>query len=319
MKAKLHSYTGDGTEAWLEFAMHARVVATANRWDAETLKVMIMAALKGQALRHLTTLPDPSRYDLVYLLDALREEFDRPEARMALIAELNARRQGAKESLLAVANDIRRLVRKAYPSYDPSAQQDVMCIRFREAIRSSHVKFAVMRMQGLTTLHELVAEAELVSRAGSASYGEKQFGTAATTQVNLVSEASGAIASLSLGRNPASVGESGGLQASMTRLVAQVGELEFRQRAALEQRTCFRCHKQGHISYDCPDRDKSKGYQPRDWKPKEKGKGKPPNPSSSDKGGNKTQADGKKEEKPKPSPSQADAKKPDPAQAGNEK
>ena len=164
-RAKLHSFAGDGQEDWSAYAVHVSMVASANRWDAQLTKVMLLTALTGSALRYMSTVPSLSTATLAEVVDMLREEFEKkPVPRMTVIAQLNSRVQGPKESYQDLAKSIRSLVLQAYPNLDPAARVDAACIRFREAIRNKDVRFYVEHLRYYETLQDLVDEAELVSR-----------------------------------------------------------------------------------------------------------------------------------------------------------
>ncbi len=60
----MHSYSGDGSEK----NVHLEVVVAANYWDPDLMKVMLMIALTGRALRLMQNIPS---LDLVTLDDVL--------------------------------------------------------------------------------------------------------------------------------------------------------------------------------------------------------------------------------------------------------
>ena len=253
-RARLHTFSGDGTEDWSAYAVHVSMVASANCWDAQLTKVMLLTALTGAALHHMRTVPALSTTTLAEVVSILSEEFEkRPVPRMTLISQLNSRVQGPKESYQDLAKSIRTLVLQAYPNLDPAAQVDATCIRFREAIRSKEVRFYVEHLKYYETLQDLVDEAELVSRIHPRS-GQTYPPTAAA--VHRVSETH------SIDGLPVTTGEetpsTSKLEDTIAELVARVGGMESRQKAALKTRTCWNCQKKGHISYDCKEPDRRK-------------------------------------------------------------
>ena len=257
-RARLRAFAGDGTEEWLSYVIHLRVVAAANCWDANLTKVMLMSALTGQALLHLRTIPDLNEIGLEDLLDTIQREFGRPEPRMSLIARLNNRVQGPQESYQALSRDIRGLVQRAYPLYSLEDQEDAACIRFCEAIRDQEVVgFHVRHMPQHECMQDLVDEANLVSQIHKPRLGNQRQSRQGA--VNAVAGLD-SISEVSKGAEEDGV--------DIADLIAKVQSIESRQIASLDARTCWNCRGKGHISYDCPE-----PKRPRDdWNGKKKSK-----------------------------------------------
>ncbi len=276
--ARLNSYSGDGTEPWGSHQVHVLFVARANGWGCELTKTMLVTTLTGAAQRHVQTLPELLTMSLQDLLDAMADEFGRPVPRMTLISQLNGRMQGPKESYRDLGKSIASLVQQAYPNLNPDQQEDAACIRYREAIRCKEVRFHVEHLHQYAGLQDLVEEAEVVARILPRT-GLVAQQSRATAAVHVVKEEEE-------GDLPSATGETSAptdlLDERIAELIARVGSMESRQKASLDQRTCYHCQQKGHISYDCTNPKKEREGGQGQGKSKRKRNKKKKDSSSSD-------------------------------------
>ena len=76
---------------------------------------------------------------------ALEERFGDAQLAEGFKSELRSRRRRTEESLPALAQDINRLVQRAYPGMEHQAMEELAIERFREAIPEHEQRMAVFR------------------------------------------------------------------------------------------------------------------------------------------------------------------------------
>ena len=248
---KLLHFSGEESDTWTAFFCHIQVVARANEWDSEYTKNAVMASLRGKAMLHLETLPPSDNLTLVQVMTSLQQRFGKTETRETLLAELTARRQKVKETYKDLGNDIRRLVCLAYPTLNESQQNDEMCARFKVAVSHEVVQCDLRCVDVPMTLTEMIARAERRHRAGELTYGERRFNQQQPSTIRLTGD--GDLSSAARPPRGEATANSDPFENRLEQLIAQIGNLESRQKASLDQRTCYNCNKKGHISYDCPE------------------------------------------------------------------
>jgi hypothetical protein len=247
VKARLRAYTGEVEgDTWSAFAQHLSVVARVNRWDDEQTRQMFMSVLGGRALKYLDNMPASEGETLSLLLDSFKQEFAEVEHRSALLSDLQGRKQLPNETLKEVGNDIRRLVRKAYPTLNLEQQEDQMVMRFQEAIRSAHVQFQVKQRQ-FANLNALVAEAESVQKIGYDIYGEAKFSSSRAVAVKTVVE--GEDTPMAAGKPAQSVSPIEPV--ALTQVKTLEGVMETRLAHFRDNANCYNCGKRGHLQYEC--------------------------------------------------------------------
>ncbi len=111
------------------------------------------------------------------------------ETRKTFLAELSARRQKAKELCKDLGNDIRRLVRFAYPTLNESQQNEEMCALYiKDAATHKAVQCDLRCVDVPMTLKEMAARVERRHCAGVQAYSERRFNQLQSVAIRLTGE-----------------------------------------------------------------------------------------------------------------------------------
>ena len=119
--------------------LHSRqfeAIAGLQRWSDERKAVVLLSKLEGQALSVATADAEKTYESLVA---CLKENFS-PEQQVIFAMKLNARVQGKDETFEALANDMKKLVRKAYRSADEQTKERLATDAFVNAIADDQVR-----------------------------------------------------------------------------------------------------------------------------------------------------------------------------------
>jgi hypothetical protein len=164
-KLSISSY--DGKSQRIEgFWNQCIIVATANNWDDETLKIQIIGNLRGEAANQLARLgPNLNNFSLQQLKEMLEAQFSYRTSKEEASRRLNQYQQYQRQSYLAMAQDLKDLVDAAYPRHPEELKQEELLKVFVQAIREPEVKrqLAFLHPQP-TTMQEMVAHAERLQR-----------------------------------------------------------------------------------------------------------------------------------------------------------
>ena len=138
---KAHSY--DGKTSWNDYMVHFETVANLNNWSGKIKAMKLIACMQDAALSTLgdiNTNSPPSYEDLVSILSKRFE----PKNQMELYRnQMDARIRKKGESLPELAQDIKRLVRLAYPNAQQDVRDSLAYRTFRDALNDRELAFAI--------------------------------------------------------------------------------------------------------------------------------------------------------------------------------
>ena len=150
MRVTPRMYTGNGSTSWREYKGHFECVSQISGWRDEQKLDYLWVHLAEAALSYVETLA-PERTDTYRGISAaLEERFSDAQLAEVFKSELRSRRRRTEESLPALAQDINRLVQRAYPGMEHQAVEELAIERFREAIPEHEQCMAVFRSKAET-------------------------------------------------------------------------------------------------------------------------------------------------------------------------
>ncbi|KAK3922745.1 Retrovirus-related Pol polyprotein from transposon 412 [Frankliniella fusca] len=147
----------DGKRVWHVFDIQFAAAADARGWSAEERGRRLLNALEGPAADVVLFLPAEAQQDYERLRTRLSEHYAAPQGAVAE-AELQKRVQRPGESLRDFANDLRTLVRRAYPGWPDDAAETFARNAFLAGVADVDVRRAV-RLRQPATLNDALAAA----------------------------------------------------------------------------------------------------------------------------------------------------------------
>lgn len=150
----------DGTSDWEDYFFQFERIAKYHGWCDESEKhQMLIERLKGNALAVVIGVEDS--YDA--LVAKLKATFA-PDMVQTARSELRARKQKPGETYEALASELERRVRRAWPEADMKMQEVLKVESFKSALTDKEVKFQVL-LREYSTLAELTVEARKIKSA----------------------------------------------------------------------------------------------------------------------------------------------------------
>ena len=123
MKPVVLPETFDGTREWDEWCFHFENLASVNGLDDSQKLKWLRVRLTGRAQKALHRLTETQRASYALTKDALKSRFD-PESRQTRFqAEFQTRRKKASEGWADLADDLKSLADKAYPTLQEEARE----------------------------------------------------------------------------------------------------------------------------------------------------------------------------------------------------
>ena len=150
MRITPRTYDGRGNTSWSEYKSHFERVSRINNWCVEQKLDYLWVHLTDAALSYVETLSPEHTETYTCLCEALEERFGDAQLAEVFKSELRSRRRRNEESLPALAQDINRLVKRAYPDMDYSAVEELAVERFREALTDPEQRMSVFRSKSRT-------------------------------------------------------------------------------------------------------------------------------------------------------------------------
>ena len=238
----------DGSSSWEAYKIQFDMLSHLNRWSDEEKAVYLSTSLKGPALAVLNTLSG-NLYDYKALVASLESRFGTAHQTELNRSRLKSRSRKRDESLPALAEDVERLTRLAYPDATAQPMWDLLVKdRFIDALQDEEMQFRIRQTKPATLRDALHLALELEScqvaskrRAGSARAANLE--DESIPDAKPVQAATGSESTL------------------MRELLDTLKELrsERRQSRGPQRRRirsdleCWECHKKGHTRRRCPN------------------------------------------------------------------
>ena len=160
--------TFDGRSPWEAYHTQFELLAELNRWKDVEKASYLAVSLRGAALTVLTNLPPRQRRDYGALTLALKNRYGTGHQAELNRAKLRGRIRHREETLPALAEDVERLARLAYPE---AANEMIMTLakdQFLDALQDEDMRLKIrqLRPQSLQQALELALEMESYYLAG---------------------------------------------------------------------------------------------------------------------------------------------------------
>ena len=130
----------DGKGDWAEYLAYYNQCAAINQWTDAQKAGFLGVRLRDAAQRYYTTIPAARRQNWGHVVADMGLRFA-PDANVRQYkAQFKARRRRANEPLVTLADDLRRLVARAYPTMADALQQELVRDQFVEALTPASLR-----------------------------------------------------------------------------------------------------------------------------------------------------------------------------------
>lgn len=217
--------TFDGAMNWNDYIVHFDMIAELNYWSDETKALELATSLRGPALSVLSDLRPEYRYSFRHLVSALSSRFEPENQAEIYKTQLKSRVRRKNESITELMQDIKRLVRMAYPNAPLDFRDQITKDSFIESLNEQEMEWSVFqgRPRNLEDAVRLSLEYEAFQQArGRRNRVAVRMQREEPTDTN--------------NRN----------DAHQIALISQNTEKKFNKKGP-----CFYCKKDGHIKSEC--------------------------------------------------------------------
>ncbi|KAJ8911002.1 hypothetical protein NQ315_011267 [Exocentrus adspersus] len=175
-KVKVPTY--DGKVSWNTYLRQFEAVV--RNWREEDKATSLIAALRGEALEVLRTIPEAS-LNYAVLTSALERRYGDAHLQHVYQAQLRSRRQRFEETLQQYEADISRMVNLAYPTAPAEVIEQLSVSSFIEGLRDPEIG-QLVRLSRHKTISEALAQALEIEAAKQASRGTSKIRQVKTYQ-----------------------------------------------------------------------------------------------------------------------------------------
>ena len=135
----------DGKTGCRDYLVQFDLVAALNMWDDHTKVMELATSLEGAALSVLADLSPEQLNSYQELVKALLARFEPENQSEAFRARLKGRVRKATEPLTELSQEIKRLVRKAYPEATPDIKEVMARDAFVDSLNDADLEWSVFR------------------------------------------------------------------------------------------------------------------------------------------------------------------------------
>ena len=242
----------DGRSSCRDYLVQFEMISKMNRWDNTTCALELATSLSGQALAVLTDIEPCQRENYGTLVNALLTRFEPDNQSEVFRAQLKCRVRKQGEGLAELGQDIKRLVRKAYPEASNSVRDTLARDAFSDALNDYELERSISRSHGtsLDAALRVALEEEAFQKGRQRRLGTK---TIVRSQVertrNQISTQSSCTPETNLPDAPALTDD---IISRITQLVLdQTGKQSANKNYRQPQGKCHNCGKTGHYIRDC--------------------------------------------------------------------
>lgn len=226
----------EGNTSLQEYLVHFDMVSSYNQWDEQTKGLELAISLRGNALCVPNDLPIAKRGNYNCLVAALKARFEPEDLFEMHRAQLKTRIRKRGEALEDLAQDIKKLVRKSYPTAGLHLTERLSRDHFLDAINDSEMRWSIVQGRAMTVTDAVRLALEYETFQTSVRRGNKPV-ICRQTEVDeyRVQELAGRIARV---ENQASK-------------VIFPGN-QYHNKARKSYLVCYFCQQEGHKKPDCP-------------------------------------------------------------------
>ena len=236
----------NGDEDWDSYISHFEICAEMGGWSQREKALALVASLKGQARMYYMNLAPLERASYNTVVYKLGQRFGNLRQDSMWIARLESRKRQPGESMAALGDDLRRMARRAYASFDPQAQETLALNQLYRTV-SSEMKYRCVAAQCRT-----IADAvELIETYEGIVGEEKKKSTVRRVENSKKSKNEQSKPSLSSQSNNK-------IEKTLEQLVQRLDRLEERGNRPRSMnysqgpRVCFKCQSPDHFIRNCP-------------------------------------------------------------------
>ena len=232
-KQKQHA-TYDGKSSFRDYIAHFELISQLNNWLEHRKALELATSLRGQALSVFTDLDTGDRQNYSKLVRALTDKFEPENQHELFRAQMKSKVRKPNEELTKLAQDIRRMTCKAYPTASQDVRETLAKNCFVDALQDHNLEVFIFQAKPVSLDEALKAaleyEAFSLSRAkrmNKAHHVRAQEGNqsrSVTKQEIIVSKDSGR------------------------------GLSQFKTSQKLSSQKCHYCGKTGHFIAKCNER-----------------------------------------------------------------
>ena len=256
-KISMKPATYDGTGLWNDYLSHFESVSLLNHWTETEKGLYLAASLRGQALGILGNQPRDDGQNYTRLVQSLQDRFA-PSNRTELYrSQLRERRQKASESLPEMGQDVRRLIKLAYPTASCDLKEILATEQFLDGLYDSEMRLKIKqaRPSSLNDAIQRAVELEAFNRAEkrrteTVRWMEHKSSTRSPKLEKLIEAMQKSISTLArevrdLKRSKCQ-GNKIMTEAPKSKIENRSGEPRVRLRR------CYKCGSTEHLRRDCP-------------------------------------------------------------------
>jgi hypothetical protein len=247
--------TYDGRSDWQDYFVQFEMVAELNRWGEKTKALELATNLRGAAQGILSDLRPEHRMSYRHLISALQARFEPTNQSELYRTQIKNRLRKKDEALTELAQDIKRLVRLAYPDAPNAVREQLARDCFIDALNDSELEWAVFQGKAYTV--EEAVRVGLEYEAFQAGH-KRRIGVKSTVRMQQDVRDHGAM------------GADGRDRDMLAEVFNRLAKMETETQRSMGDRrpppngqrpgSCHYCHVQDHWKFECPSRQNGNRY-----------------------------------------------------------
>ena len=253
--------TYDGSGSWSDYLIQFNLIADYFRWTDYDKALQLATHLRGTAQGVLGDLNQEQRTHFTALNSALAARFEPVQQSELYRAKIKSRVRRRAEPIVELAQDIRKLIRLAYPSATADVREQLSKDCFIDALNDHDLEWAVLqgKPRSVEDALKLALEYEAFQKGRHGRYGDVRPFSVQQQDLAPATEGSKAQNGVPVGiRSAASYGGGRKKQCNFCQRTGHV-ERDRYQKKNLQNngiRACYYCESTDHLIRDCEARRK---------------------------------------------------------------
>ncbi|CAC5401811.1 unnamed protein product [Mytilus coruscus] len=135
----------DGESNWEDYLVQFELIAAINKWSDIEKALELATSLRGTAQSILTDLRPEMRTNFIQLTTALASRFQPENQAEMYRAQMKSKICRRTEQIPVLGQDIKRLVRLAYPSAPIEIKEQLACECFIDSLNDADMEWAIFQ------------------------------------------------------------------------------------------------------------------------------------------------------------------------------